>query len=648
MLAFYSNNYFLSEYCFKEWQIFKEFQSRGSNSQKLLIPIEVKPVETKYIGLFSEEKKCWFDELTSSGGVHRNISSQSLLSLNTAELSREVKTLNEVIQAHILRQKGTTPEKTRAPNIVVFESKIEGSTLYSPKIKHELSEKNGTLRYNSLPICIIYTGGTVGMVRIPESDELHSDYEMVRSPERLIGYLYPRISGLSFNMHFFSLMAPIDSSNASASDWNRLAQLIQEQMDNYQGFVILHGTNTIAYTASALSFLLADVIKKPVILTGSEVPLSVPNTDAIHNIENAIRAASWQSHNGPMLVPEVCVYWNNHLFRGNRVTKKYASDRTDGFHTPNMATPLATLTHDKLIVEYSLIRRPSEENALRQQRLTELNARVEVLFLHPDMDYSGLLDRYKNLDGLLLLSYGSGNAPESQSFIKLIDNLIKNGVIVANVTQCPYGKVELKLFETSATLFDLGVVDGDDMTLEAAYCKLIWAISKYGNRRQKGVQSSIKSTFQRNYAGEMSVNIFSISLGSHDSFASVGDTGFIVSDTHRFDKEFSPYDISDAFLRLEGFKIVTKSSKLRLKILYGCASVNIEECDNNDNILVDFTKVSEGKNVDIEFNKNLEISHAFRKLFKNDYFQLSIGVIGASRFDFSSIKIVVYTKDRMQ
>lgn len=649
MLAFYSKQYFDSRYCFQEWQLFKQLQEKHKN--KLLIPIEVRPVDNKELPKFDEMIPEWYAELTTVSGLKHNITSKILLDKKDTEpLAREVKVLIETIQEHILIQQGTSKELSSLPNILIVDTPIEKDTLESPEIREQISNQKKTFKYKTAPICIIYAGGTVGMIKQDNSDALHADYEMADRVSEIVRYLRPRLSDLPFNMFFFSLKNTIDSSNVKISDWNNLARIIREQMLNYQGFVILHGTNTMSYTASALSFVLNDVLERPVILTGSEVPISVPNTDAIHNIENAIRAAAWQSYNGPMLVPEVCVYWNNHLYRGNRVTKKYASDRNESFHTPNMPTPLATLSHDKLNVEHSLIikRGNIDRTNVSPKSSVELDAKVSVLFMFPEMDLSNLESKYPDdLDGLILLSYGPGNSPDDPSFIKMINRLISRGTIIGNITQCPYGKVELKLFETSATLFDLGVVDGDDMTLEAAYCKLLWAISRVGNRKQPGTQASIKSTFQRNIAGEMSVSIYTMSLGSFDTFAHAEAKGIYVSDINKFDKSFSPYDISSVFLRLEGFQLNDKIKKAQIKIYFGQPSVHIDSAEDNGNLLVDFMKTLTLKEIEEErFDKNLEITHTFRKCFSNNEFQISIGVVGGSKFSFSSIRLVVYTKDR--
>jgi L-asparaginase len=473
---------------------------------------------------------------------------------------------------------------------------------------------------------------------------------MASSAEAIAHHMWPKLSVLPFNMHFFSLKKPIDSSNVTAEDWVNLASLIQEQITAYQGFVILHGTNTLAYTASALSFLLSNTITKPVILTGAEVPISVQNTDAVHNVENAIRAAAWQSYNGPMRMPEVCIYWNNHLHRGNRVAKKYASDRAEGFHTPNMPIPLATLANERLNVNHSQIMVRPESEAVQpvspRQVVNLADAKVGLMFIHPEMEMSDLETKYPNsLDGLLLLSYGPGNVPEDPRFISMITRLIHNGTIVANVTQCPFGRVELKLFETNAILFDLGVIDAYDMTLEAAYTKLLWAIARRDNRKQPGVQRNIRRTFQRNIAGEMSASIAEASFGGSDTFEKSAGGTFLVSDVLRLERSVDRFDIAEVFLRLEGVCFAEGADSGRVRILFGKPTNQHDSYGEEVNLLADFSKKLTSEELATGcFDKNLEVTHPFRKWFNNDEFQLSIGVDGMPNLRFSSLRLVVYTK----
>jgi L-asparaginase type I len=646
MLAFFSPNYFGSEGCRSEWRAFSEATGGSDASdRKLLIPIEVRRVDEE--PLSDEEGRRWVADLTTASGRRRNITSEVLLARETAPLYRAVEQLDQTIDDHLTKVRGSSwgGEQSRG-NILVVKSPIKRNSLEEPEIVQELTAAND-LKWDRLdPVCVVYAGGTVGMVQQRDSDELHADYEMATGAETIVRHLRPKIARLPFNMHFFSLQNTIDSSSVTAADWVNLATLLQEQMDNYQGFVILHGTNTLAYTASALSFLLSDSITQPVILTGAEVPLSVSNTDAIHNVEHAIRAAAHQAYNGPVRIPEVCVYWNNHLYRGNRVAKKYASDRAGSFHTPNMAAPLGTLANDRLAIDYEQIRRTPPDAAVHrlQQTVYDMTKpRVDVMFIYPDMDFNDFDIRFPpgKLDGLVLLSYGPGNAPENKEFLKVLERLLAEGTIVVNITQCPYGRVELKLFETAATLFDLGVVDGYDMTLEAAYTKLLWAIARHGNRRQPGVREAIRRQFQRCIAGEMSASVHRVSFGSSQTFHPQNE--YLVSDIPKFDAEIDRHDITEVFLRLEGLRLSPDQTSVTLRVLFG-RPPDPDEQAITGNLLAELTKAVTPQERDAgEISKNLEITHPFRKNFRNSGFDVAVQVQGADGAEFRALNVVIYT-----
>jgi L-asparaginase type I len=654
MLAFISPSYFSSPECLWEWREFEAARERDGKTKhgkdkKLLIPIEVHPVRALPMIVDEEYSERWYDMLVTKDGRKRVISSNMLIKKeNQSGLLDAVRRLGEQIEAHLSIQEGIKGRPTD-PNIVSFDTPIENATLNTPKLIAELQEKAGDTRYSGhQPVCIIYAGGTVGMIKKPDSDPVHADFEMAAGIDDIRLPLAPRLSALPVDMHLFRLAEAIDSSAVTAKDWVDLARLIREQAANYQGFVILHGTNTLAYSASALSFLLSDSMTKPVILTGSEVPLSNVNTDAVHNVENAIRAAAHEAYGGPILIREVCVYWNNQLYRGNRVTKKIASDRSSSFHCPNMPVPLATLANDKLDVEYMHVNATPLPEQGNVRDLRDLSAvEVAILFIHPNMDFEQVAASFtRNPDGLILLSYGPGNVPEDPVFLAMLKRLIADNTIIANITQCPYGRVELKLFETSATLFDLGVVDGYDMTLEAAYTKLLWALAQYdkANRAIEETRERIKAAFQENQAGEMSASIFT-KHWPYEKFASTGGDVYLESSGSSFENKFNRLEIAEAFVRIEGMRFPAGVKRATVRVYYGPPPPEDEVSDiTPDNLLAEFDKTISDEERANGIDKNLEVTSTFRKAFTNTDFVLSVGLVGKPGIKFESVRLVVYTK----
>lgn len=659
MLAFFSPNYFNSNFCRQEFLEFQkskaEAESRGV--RKLLIPMELRKVDPNFKSrLTGPEVDAWLQELTTAQGSRHGAKSEELLDVRSGPLARRIEWLAKEIGERIRISRHIAPGLETADNILVIESPIVNHTLRgNTNIARKLTDEGEALKYSRIkPVAVIYAGGTVGMVHQSGSDPIHADFEMAGSVEDIVSRLRPTFKDLPFNIHFFRLAQTLDSSNVRAADWVSLAKLTRELFEtNYQGIVFLHGTNTICYTASALSFLLHDTINDPVILTGSEIPISVNNTDAVHNIENAVRAAAHEAYNGPLVIPEVCIYWANRLLRGNRTTKRVASDRQHSFHTPNLALPLASLTHEKLEVEHTLVhrRQGSDDGVTSLSDFPDLSSvRVEVMFIYPEMQFNDLDDRYPNsIDGLILLSYGSGNVPEDVRFINMIRRLVTAGCVVVNVTQCPYGRVELKLFETSAILFDLGVIDGYDMTLECAYTKLLWALASVENRRLPGAREAIRRKFQVAVAGEMSASIHRVDLGGTRTgrFEITKDGRHSISDVRSLPL-LDRYDIIEAYLRLEGVQPSAVDEDLEITIYFGAPPARAGDGDADmyaQTMLARFRKRLTGEERRrSRFDKNLAITHPFRKNFRNRDFQLSIGSSDGAALNFDGLSLIVYSR----
>lgn len=295
----------------------------------------------------------------------------------------------------------------------------------------------------------------------------------------------PELNTFDIQISAISIEQPIDSSNMSIDVWVQLAKLIQKEYDNYNGFVILHGSDTMAYTASALSFMLEN-LNKPVILTGAQLPIGVRRTDAKENIITSIEIAGQGS------IPEVCVYFEYHLMRGNRCTKANA-EHFEAFKSPNFIN----LAEAGLKIKYSPISYDHTEKGLKLH--AKLSDDVVVLKLFPSMkkEYvQFILDLpYK---GIILETFGAGNATTSEWFLESIKQATDEGKIILNVSQCLSGSVSQGLYETSSKLEELGVISGKDMTVEAALTKLMYLLGS------EHTDDKLKNLLQISLRGELS------------------------------------------------------------------------------------------------------------------------------------------------
>jgi len=319
-------------------------------------------------------------------------------------------------------------------------------------------------------VLVIYTGGTVGAVH--RHRENLADPLVPGSADELRAHL-PLVDGrfLRFGRHAVPVTITaterlLDSTNVTPDDWQAVAAVVEANYDAYEGFVVLHGTDTMAFTASALAFMFEN-LAKPVILTGSQRPIGETRSDALQNIITAVELAAAASL-GTVVVPEVCVFFHDVLLRGCRVTKTSAS-AYHGFHTPN-CPPLA-VAGEYVEVDETVVR-PAGEGPFTVRY--GLNRNIAVLQLSPLMS-NPMLARILSADDLravVLETYGVGNAPSNGEFLDIIEGTVRRGVEVVAVTQCRQGAVELGLYQVSAGLLQRGVVSGLDMTAEAAQTKL--------------------------------------------------------------------------------------------------------------------------------------------------------------------------------
>lgn len=342
-------------------------------------------------------------------------------------------------------------------------------------------------------ILLIYTGGTIGMTPLRPEDEfsplIPGDYLGMQKYMPAIqehGYFH---TIKQIQIDYYSFSNPIDSSQITVEHWENLAEIIALHYNMYDGFIVIHGTDTMAYSASALSFMLED-LAKPVVFTGAQLPISHPRTDAINNLSNSIHLAACGSFGLP-LIPEVCICFNDRILRANRSTK-FSTNDLEGFESPNFPI-LGELEQSIRIHKDLLLRTPEPGTPLKVRK--NMNTKIMDIRLFPGFNATQLrkLVLDPEVEGVILKTYGSGNMPCSSDFLEVLYEARNRGTLILNTTQCFEGVVKQGQYEASQMLADAGVLSGYDLTNEAALTKMMWVFGQSsGEERRALMQKSLK------------------------------------------------------------------------------------------------------------------------------------------------------------
>lgn len=334
-------------------------------------------------------------------------------------------------------------------------------------------------------VLLIYTGGTIGMMHDPVTGSL-KPFNFKALTNQI-----PELKKFDVELNSISFKHPIDSSDMHPDIWVQIVEIIQKNYIAYDGFVILHGSDTMSFTASALSFMLED-LSKPVVLTGSQLPIGTIRTDGKENLITAIEIAA-AKRNGKPIIAEVCVYFEYKLYRGNR-TLKFNSEHFDAFKSPNyphLAEAGVEISYNQMAI--------AKPNAKPLKVHTQLNNDIAVLHLFPGISkkITTAILNAPGVKAVVLLTFGAGNSTTKEWFVEELKFAIKKGILIYNVTQCQQGRVVQGMYQTSSHLKQIGVIGGQDITFESAITKLMFVLG------QKLPKEKTKKLLESNLRGEI-------------------------------------------------------------------------------------------------------------------------------------------------
>lgn len=412
-------------------------------------------------------------------------------------------------------------------------------------------------------VLVIYTGGTIGSL---PKDPNNPESPLVVVPWEELVKRTPILMELDFRIDNWSFPEPKDSCNIGPAEWRIMAEVIEKNYDEYEGFVILHGTDTMVYTASVLSFMLVN-LGKPVILTGAQRSMLFQvRNDALQNLITSLQIAN-PAHSGIPVVPEVCIFFRDDLLRGNRSIKMDASGY-NAYASPNF--PRLGWAGDRIHIDTRHLRPiPTEPFRIRRN----INTNVISFNVFPGIQNTDMVQRLlstPNLRGVILCSFGTGNIPNDKKFLEPFYEATQRGVIIQVVTQCTAGMVELGLYDTSARLLEMGILSGLDITAEAALCKMMVLLGD-----EDLTTSEVADLMQQDLEGEMSLSIFTIHFKQTDrKFINSSASRIRIASSEGLPGNWKAWRISTALLRFRKSVVrnIPETEPLLFKIFANVAS----------------------------------------------------------------------------